>query len=121
MEEIKDTRTEEEIRIDQEQIDKVYAELAAYDKEVREHNEKLISEIGVTAAEDFKDLTDDIHVHEKMEIVDKPSGTNNDESFGVFTEVFVDQWSVGMEWDSFEGFLYARFAEDKWLKIRYSC
>ena len=39
----------------QEQIDKVYAELAAYEKEIAEHNEQVLKSLGKKAQRDFED------------------------------------------------------------------
>lgn len=104
---------------------KAMEDLQAYDEECNKHNkeimEQVTAKVGNKALEDFKGLLDFAGVTGKIEIVSKPDGDNQDESCGVFTEVWVDQWSVGMEGDSFEGFIYGKFSDTEWLKIPYSC
>lgn len=105
--------------------EKAIEDLQAYDEECNKHNkeimEQVTAKVGDEALEDFKELLDFANVTDKLEIVSKPDGDNQNESCGVFTEVWVDQWSVGMEGDSFEGFIYGKFADMEWLKIPYSC
>ena len=104
---------------------KAMEDLQAYDEECNKHNkeimEQVTAKVGNEALADFKKLLDFAAVTTKLEIVSKPDGDNQHESCGVFTEVWVDQWSVGMEGDSFEGFIYGKFANMEWLKIPYSC
>ena len=99
--------------------------LHQWEQERIEHNakvmEKIISEVGNKALEGYKQLLDGVDISDKIEIVDKPVGDKQNEDCGVFTEVWVNQWSVGTEGDSFEGFIYGRFAKEKWLKIPYTC
>ena len=102
------------------QQDKIYAEIAKAEKEEHEANMKLLEENGIPA-EDFKNLLDYCNLTGKIEVVQKPKGDNQNEKFGIFKQVFVDQWSVGMEGDSFAGFIYGKFDKSKWLKIPYEC
>ena len=103
-----------------EQINKVYDDLAEYYKEISEHNTALINSFGKTASKHFKDLLDFCDVTEKIELVDKPNGDKQNESYGIFKNVHVDQWSTGMEGDSFAGFIYAN-VKGQWIKVPYSC
>ena len=104
---------------------KAMEDLQAYDEECTKHNKAILKQIatklGNKAIADFKNLLDFANVRDKLEIVSKPDGENQNEECGVFTEVRVDQWSVGMEGDSFEGFIYGKFANMEWIKIPYSC
>jgi|TARA_R110001632_G_scaffold104876_1_gene214018 hypothetical protein len=99
--------------------------LLEYENERLEHNTKIIAsiiaEVGNETLKSYEDILDGCSVTDKLQIVDKPEGDNNDESFGIFKEVWVDQWSVGDSGDSFEGFIYGRFAKQKCLKIPYAC
>ena len=100
--------------------------LKAYNEECNKHNkeimEQVVAKVGNKALEDFKELMQLANVTGKLEIVSEPGGeVAQNESYGVFTEVWVDQRSVGMEGDSFEGFVYGKFADAEWLKIPYSC
>jgi hypothetical protein len=59
----------------------------------------------------------------EWEIVSEPSGKKQNESeFGRSIKfIWVDQWSVGTEGDSFEGYIEVQLKENKYLKFRYSC
>jgi len=103
-----------------EQIRKVYDGLAEYYKEISDHNAALINSFGKTASKHFKDLLDFCDVTGKIELVDKPNGDKQNESYGMFKNVHVDQWSVGMEGDSFAGYMYAN-VKGQWIKVPYSC
>jgi hypothetical protein len=69
----------------------------------------------------FDDLVDGCSITSKLKITDKPSGKKQNEDCEYFKDIHVDQWSVGESGDSFEGFIYARFQFNKWLKIPYEC
>lgn len=98
-----------------------YNEIDKYENEVYENNKNIVESISSNARYYYKKVIDGCDVFKKIEIVSAPKGENQNESFGCFKEVWVDQWSVGMEVDSFEGFIYARYETDKWIKIPYSC
>lgn len=59
----------------------------------------------------------------QLEIVSEPGGEKQKETdFGRSIKyIWVDQWSVGMEGDSFEGYIWVQIKENKYLKFRYSC
>jgi len=103
-----------------EQIKKVYDELVEQYKEISDHNTTLINSFGKTASKHFKDLLDFCDVTDKIELVDKPNGDKQNESYGIFKNVHVDQWSTGTEGDSFGGFIYAN-VKGQWIKVPYSC
>jgi len=55
------------------------------------------------------------------EIVDKPIGKFQKEKFGrQIKGIWVEQWSVGMEGDSYEGFVCVELSKDRYLKFGYS-
>ena len=60
---------------------------------------------------------------DQWEIVNEPGGVKQKETeFGRGIKyIWVDQWSVGMEGDSFEGYIWVQIKENKYLKFRYSC
>lgn len=99
-----------------------YEALTEWENEVSDHNNKILSEYNVNV-EDFKDLLDFCVVDDKIEVVEKPEGEEQDEEvYGNLTVTHVDQWSTGMEGDSYSGFIYAKIQGfEKWLKISYSC
>ena len=104
----------------QEDVDKIYKELAEYEKEIESHNSKFLDDLGEDAVNDFEELMDCCNVTEKIKLVDAPKGTRNNENIGVFLDVYVNQWCTNMEGDSFSGFLYAN-VKGKWVEIPYSC
>jgi len=104
----------------QEQIDKVYADLAAYEKEIADHNEQVLKTLGKKAQNDFEELMDCCNVTEKIKLVDAPKGSDNKEHCGVFKNVHVDQWTTNMEGDSYAGFIYAN-VKGQWIEVPFSC
>jgi len=104
----------------QAEIDQVYADLAKHEKEIYDHNEAIINAIGKTAMKHFNAIMDGSTVTEKIEIVNEPRGTNQNESYGPFKAVWVDQ-RTGYICDNYYGHIYAKFGPDKWLKIPYEC
>lgn len=117
---MEDTRTDEQKRIDDENMERAFSAIAQYEKEQHEENMKLLKENNIPI-EDYEDLLDYCSINGKLEIVEKPTGTNQQEGHGMFKSVFVDQWNVGMEGDSFEGYIYGKIGKNKWLKIPYEC
>jgi len=89
------------------------------------HNQSIVEEISnfcnCDILADLQRLLDHAHVTGKLDIVNTPCGEQQNEKCGVFEDVHVDQWSVGDSGDSFEGFVYGRFGENKWIKIPYYC
>lgn len=59
----------------------------------------------------------------RLEIVEKPTGKAQAEDWGSFKKVYkvyVEQWSVGPEGDSFDGYLYIPLPDGKFLKAAFS-
>jgi len=106
---------------EQESIDRAYAELAAWENDVFDHNQNLIESLGDSAKEDFDAMMDCCSITDKIEIVESPDGDNQQEDFGIFSAVYVRQWSTSIEGDSYSGFTYARIPDGRWFKIPYSC
>jgi len=105
---------------EQDQFNSAMDSIAEYQRELLEHNNKILSENNIPVA-DLVDLLDGSECTGKLSVIKKPTGTNNNKETGCFSMVFCDQYSVGNSGDSFAGFLYGRFSEDKWLKIPYEC
>jgi hypothetical protein len=103
--------------------DEVFRHLSEYENEIFEYNMALLKKLCSSAIKNFKELMDCCSITNKIEIVDAPKGKfQKREKYGVFKKVYVDQWSVGMEGDSFEGFVYTNYGKsNKWLKIPYEC
>lgn len=98
--------------------------IAEMENEIINNNLKILEEIGCSK-EQFDKYVEDVTVTGKLEIVREPKG--DIEPFEEFTESipfreqWVEQWSSGPYGDSFTGFIYAKFGENKWLKIPYTC
>lgn len=106
---------------EREQWEYAMAGQIAYEKEIENHNNSILAGISGTARPDFINICHDCNVTGKIQILDQPKGINQDEEYGIFTEIYVDQGSVGDSGDSFAGCIYAKFGENKWLKIPYEC
>lgn len=102
------------------EILEIYKQINAYEKEVVNHNALLIKSFGKTAPSHFKKVIDCVDVTDKIQYVDTPKGDKQNESYGMFKDIHVHQWSIGMEGDSFEGYIYAN-VNGKWIKVPYSC
>ena len=92
----------------QEQIDEAYRQLAEYEKEVADHNNQIIESLG--CGEDLGDALDFCNLSGKIEWCDKPKFKPLEvkEVFGKLTVTHINQWSVGLEGDSYEGYIYAK-------------
>lgn len=100
-----------------------YEQLAEEEEKIRNENNDLLNSIGRTAEKWLNVVLDgcSLQYYQPLSIVDKPYGENQNEKCGIFKEIWVEQWSTGMEGDSYEGYIYAKFDADKWLKIPYYC
>lgn len=103
-----------------EQIKKVYYDLAEYEYQINEYNNKIINSFGKTSIKHFIDMLEYCNVTGKIELVDKQNGDKQNENYGMFKNIHVDQWTVGMEGDSFAGYIYAN-VKGQWIKVPYSC
>lgn len=103
-----------------EEIDKMYAELAAYENEITEHNEQFLKSLGKKAQKDFEELMDCCQIYEKITVVDAPKGSKQDENCGIYKDIHVDQWCTNMEGDSYAGFIYAK-VKGQWIEVPYYC
>lgn len=111
--------------ITKEQYNEAMESAIEWEKEVVEHNKKLMQTIKHNH-KDFENLLDFANITDKIQWVDKDSFSAESQydadKFGVFTLAFVDQWTTNMEGDSFEGYMYVEVdGYDKLLKIPYEC
>lgn len=110
----------------EEQYDKIYEELTAYEADCYRHNERLLKVIKKVKGKTFykyilEILKESNRVDGKMEIVRKPCGEFQKEKYGrTIDGIWVDQWSVGTEGDSFEGYVCVLLKPNKYLKFSYS-
>lgn len=89
--------------------------------EIDEHNKKVFKQVGKTALKDLEEILEGCNITDKIQIVRMPSGEDQNEGCGIFTETYVDQWTMGISGDDFAGFIYVKFDENKWLQIPYEC
>lgn len=97
-----------------------YNEMWEYENEIDVHNQAILSTLGRRVQASFSELTSGCTINGKMEYVPHPQGDKQHESYGIFQNIHVDQWSTGDGGDTFAGFIYAR-CRKKWLKIPYYC
>lgn len=102
------------------QYKEAFDNLYEYEKEITDHNEKILKTFGKTAFKDFQDLIENCSVVGKIEFVEQPKGDKQNEDNGVFKNVYVDQYSVGDSGDSYAGSIYAN-VNGKWVSINYEC
>lgn len=92
-----------------------------YDTECQRSLYKTIAEVlSKDLGEDIEALLDSCGLSGEVEIVDAPNGTKTNESYGIFKDVHVDQWSTGDSGDSYAGFIYAKL-KNTWIKVPYEC
>lgn len=101
------------------------ASLIEWENEIFDHNEEILKTIKHDP-DDFKTLMDDgcVRITDKMQWVEKPTfkPEQKPDVFGAFTLTHIDQWTTGMEGDSYAGYMYVKVdGFDKWLKIPYDC
>ena len=105
----------------QKDYDEAMQSVYEYESEIFEHNNAFLEKHGATAESDFELLVQDCSITGKIEFTTKPQGQKqNEDYYGIFKDVHIDQWSVGDSGDSFAGVIYARVG-DQWILIPYSC
>lgn len=97
-----------------------YKEIERIEFENHAHNNQILNEINCSQT-DYDDLIQDCKVTDKIEIVENPEGEDNNESYGIFEMVFIDEKRNGILEEFIVGFIYAKFGENKWLKVPYEC
>lgn len=106
---------------EEKQLKDIYEQISKSEKEMYEYNKKFIEGLGVTAIDDFACICEACNIVDKIRVVEKPRGVNQNEECGVFKEVHVLQYSVGYEGDSFAGYIYAKTDSVGWIEIKYEC
>lgn len=93
-----------------------------YEKSVRENNAIVLKMMPIRFAKSVPELIGDSCSYVgSFFISSKPYGQKQQESAGSFSEVWVDQSSVGDAGDSYAGVIYGKIAEGRWLAIPYEC
>ncbi len=104
-----------------EEEQKVFAEVAEYEKEYRDFNVRLFSEIGATG-EDTRALLDCATVTDRISFLDKPFGANQNKKIGPFKSVWLDEICRPIPESGdyeYSGHIYAKISKNKWLKIPF--
>jgi hypothetical protein len=87
-------------------------------------NRNLFKELTVSFGKeirtDIDKITNDCCINGIATLVSEPQGENQYEEYEVIKEVWVDQYSVGMDGDSFEGYIYCKITDKIWLMIPYA-
>jgi hypothetical protein len=94
----------------------MYAEIELEsNKVIKELSDKL----GLKLREDIKKIMVDCALNNVCSIVEAPEGDNQNESYEVVTNVYVEQWSDGDSGDSFQGNIYCELPTKQWLKLPF--
>jgi 2-methylaconitate cis-trans-isomerase PrpF len=102
------------------QYKEAFDKMFKYEKEIADYNTAFVKQFGETAEKDFAEMCEDCTVTSKVEFVDKPLGSHQDEDYGIFKNVVIDQHSVGDSGDSYAGAIYAN-VNGKWIRVYYEC
>lgn len=110
---------------DQQAMDDCYKGLIEYEKECNRRNSRILRAIkSVKGRTFYKHVLQIIEESEGIygvaEIVREPKGEFQEERYGRFIKgIWVNQWSVGMEGDSFEGYVFVEIKPGRYLKFGY--
>ena len=111
--------------ITKEQEIEAYEAMVKIEKEIADHNAKILEEIaekyGDTVQNDLNDLLDYCTLDGEINIVKEAYGDDQNEECGIFKQVIVDQWATGTEGDSFAGRIYGKIDDNLYLEIPFEC
>lgn len=111
----------EEFGISEEQYDEAYSSLIKYEQDIIDHNNKFIEKHEIEK-EDLIEVLDNCDLSGKMEIVEEPKGEYQKIKYSHwYNKLFVDQWSIGTEGDSYEGYIYVELDDKHWISIPFKC
>jgi hypothetical protein len=113
----------------------VYDDLIRLEKEIAYKNKTLIQQCCKIRGKSFKRYLKAVmegceicrygySCYEEFKIVDTPLGEwqrEDEDGFGSITGVWVEQWSVGMEGDSFSGHITVKIKHGMFLQMPFSC
>ncbi len=111
--------------------EEVYKPIDDWKQEIIKNNKQIMKEVRSEVSNSLyygicrymKDLKEGCYYVNQMQykIVDKPSGKEQKENWSKdLQSVWVEQWSDGMEGDSWYGDVYIKIGEDKYLTVNYS-
>lgn len=105
-------------------MDAYHREEERIDLENKRNNERIFKAIASLKGKEFLDslflCTQECEVA-AWELCREPRGEYQQDEFGVIKGIWVDQWTVGLEGDSFEGYVCVQLKEKLWIKGHYSC
>jgi hypothetical protein len=110
--------------------DEYHHAMDQYHNEVNRVNDRIFHAIkSVKGRKFFNDINkfmvaqgkDGIDTGGAYALVRKPKGKYQDEDWRSFKGIWCDQWSTGMEGDSWSGNMYIQLKKNMWLEIGYSC
>lgn len=89
------------------------------------HNDRVLQDLkeklGEGYVSEILECLEDSEAHGKLEIVDKPDIKPQEEDWGHFDHVLVDQYeNGGYSGDDFAGYIYIPINDGKYLKSHYS-
>jgi hypothetical protein len=100
----------------------IHAEMEM-EAEISKKNERILKAVRNQKGEDYYkcllDFINDSEVNGAMQIVRKPKGEFQRESYGVIKNAWVEQYSVGDTGDSFEGFVSVKLKQGRWLQMPF--
>lgn len=125
---IETEQTKQELDEIEAQNKKMWAEWAETEKEIHKEimriNNRLLkaigNQLGKQWVEDISECMEESEADGAMELCRKPRGQYQEDEYTSFKGVWVDQWSVGMEGDSWEGYICIELKKGLWLKSHYS-
>lgn len=99
-------------------IEQCYKDMAAYDWETMRQNDRVFkaisNQLGLGFLSDLKILIEDCGCNERFKLVDEPTGKFQSESdFGCIVGIWITQYSVGTEGDSYEGTIWVKLKNYK--------
>jgi len=108
-------------------LDDYYLELDKIVNEASRHNKRLLKAVKrVLGARFSKAVTltaDDCEAcpSYKWKLVKKPRGDRQSHDIKPIKWIWVDQWAVGCDGDSWEGHIYIPLKENLYLEFYYTC
>lgn len=105
---------------------KAWKEVADWEAECYRRNQRLLRAIKSVKGKTFHKylvqiIKDCDRVTDQMQIVNEPRGNQQEAECGrTIKWIWVDQWSVGTEGDSFEGYICVELKPGKYLQFSYS-
>jgi hypothetical protein len=134
VEEIKDISCIYCLKEERKRTEDMYNDLREMENKIRYTNKKLITECCKVRGKSFKKYLKAVieaceiggydSCYEEFQIVDKPKGkyqSETEEGYGSITGFWVEQWSIGLEGDSYSGHITVIIKQGIYLQMPFSC